>query len=425
MKVIILNKNFAPNSAYDKFTPEFSIDNGMMKVSELKKCPENEFYYTEQNKLDIKNLEMDFRKILDSGIICPNHDPIHVCPKTKIIWSGHNRLQAAIQAGAKYVYVKYAHYVYDKNDLNESQIKEILQDYNKLKRNEQGLHNLYLKILSLKVDGKVNKKKREKFAKDWNVDSRDVNTLLRIDTISDLRKRQRVIRNLDKSIALFKDLSKEIASAKKKNPKKPKKIFPWIRYNLKHPSHLLDSLKETDRKMNIEMSLTDSRTKKEHKKHWGQKAITPLVSHTVNDSHCTTMRLHGGIGINCEMESAPLNSDDKKEQYDFDLYFPMLKKHGFDYEVEIKAKSDKTEKNCFVFGPGGSRIETPKPYIFVQYNKEMTTYYMIFAMITGKDVKSGGLDINKYLKNHKENVDYILVHGKINENTNEITGETL
>ena len=50
MKVIILNKNFAPNSAYDKpFTPLFKIKNGMMKVSELKKCPENEFYYTKQN----------------------------------------------------------------------------------------------------------------------------------------------------------------------------------------------------------------------------------------------------------------------------------------------------------------------------------------------------------------------------------------
>ena len=53
MKVIILNKNFAPNSAYDKpFTPLFKIKNGMMKVSELKKCPENEFYYTEELYLE-------------------------------------------------------------------------------------------------------------------------------------------------------------------------------------------------------------------------------------------------------------------------------------------------------------------------------------------------------------------------------------
>ena len=36
-------------------------------------------------------------------------------------------------------------------------------------------------------------------------------------------------------------------------------------------------------------------------------------------------------------------------------------------------------------------------------------------MITGKDVKSGALDINKYIKNHIQDEDYILVHGNINE----------
>ena len=41
---------------------------------------------------------------------------------------------------------------------------------------------------------------------------------------------------------------------------------------------------------------------------------------------------------------------------------------------------------------------------------------MIYAMITKKDIRSGALDINKYIKNHKQNEDYILVHGKINEN---------
>jgi hypothetical protein len=113
------------------------------------------------------------------------------------------------------------------------------------------------------------------------------------------------------------------------------------------------------------------------------------------------------------MESAPLNSDDKKEQYDFDLYFPALKRHDFDYELEVKSKSDKTEKDCFVFGPGGSRIETPKPYIFAEYNKEMTKFYLVFAMILGKDVKSGAFDINKYINSHKENEDFIVVHGEV------------
>ena len=48
--------------------------------------------------------------------------------------------------------------------------------------------------------------------------------------------------------------------------------------------------------------------------------------------------------------------------------------------------------------------------------RDMECFYMIYAMITKKDIRSGALDINKYIKNHKQNEDYILVHGKINEN---------
>ena len=123
------------------------------------------------------------------------------------------------------------------------------------------------------------------------------------------------------------------------------------------------------------------------------------------------MRLQDTIGRGCEMESQPLNSD--KEQYDFDLYYPRLERLGYDYKEEVKSKASDTELPVFVFGPGGSRIEKPQPYIFFEYSRDMKTFYLIYAMITGKDVKSGQLDINKYLNNHVEDKDYILVHGKI------------
>lgn len=412
----ILNKSFNPDSSYDMFEPTFIIKDNKMKVSELKKCPENEFYYTEQNEKDIENLVRDYKDRMSKGAEFVNTDAIHVCPKTKIIWSGHNRFEAAIRADAKYVRVCYADYVYDKRDLNETQIKEILQHFNKLKRNEQGLSNLFLKIESISTNGKLTKKQKDKFCEDWNLHIQDLNALISINTIPDKRKRNKVIKDLDNLIPTTKELKKVILLAKQKKPKKPKKFFPWVRYYLKHPYLLKETLLETVLKMKVEMLLTDSRTSRPHKKHWGQKAITPLVSHTINDSHCATERLHGTIGKKCEMESAPLNSDDKKEQYDFDLYFPALKRHGFDYELEVKSKSDKTEKDCFVFGPGGSRIETPKPYIFVEYNKEMTKFYLMFAMILGKDIKSSAFDINKYINSHKENKDFILVHGEVEDN---------
>lgn len=409
----ILNCRFNPDSSYTMFKPSFKIKDNIMKVSELKKCPENKFYYTEQNEKDIENLVIDYKDRMSLKVKIPNTDAIHICPKTKTIWSGHNRFEAAIRAGAKYVRVCYADYVYDKSDLNETQIKEVLQHYNKLKRNEQGLSNLFLKIESISTNGKLTKKQKDKFCKHWNLHIQDLNTLISINTISDKRKRNKVIKNLDSIIPTTKELKKVILLAKQKKPKKPKNFFPWVKYYLKHSNLLKETLLETVRKMQVEMLLTDSRTGRPHKKHWGQKAITPLVSHTINDSHCTTERLHGTIGKKCEMESAPLNSDDKKEQYDFDLYFPALKRHDFDYELEVKSKSDKTEKDCFVFGPGGSRIETPKPYIFAEYNKEMTKFYLVFAMILGKDVKSGAFDINKYINSHKENEDFIVVHGEV------------
>ena len=204
-----------------------------------------------------------------------------------------------------------------------------------------------------------------------------------------------------------------IREANKKKIKPPKHYFPWIKFYKKYPDLLKDTLKETIVKMRVEMLLKDSRNGKEHKKHWGPKAITPLVSHTTNDSHCATMRLQDTIGRGCEMESKPLNSD--KEQYDFDLYYPRLKRLGYDYKEEVKSKASNTELPVFVFGQGSSRIEKPQPYIFIQYSRDMQNFYMMYAMITGKDVRSGGLDINKYIRNHVQDEDYINVHGRINE----------
>ena len=411
-KIIILNKNFNPESKYDSVTPSFKINNGRMLVSELKPCPENKFYSTKQNEEDILAIQKDFEHLKSSGIECPNHEDIIVCPKTKIVWSGHNRLQAAIQAGIKYVNVMYAHYVYDRNDLNDSQIKKILQYYNKLKRNEQGLGNLWIKLESIMVNGKISRKEKEEFCQDWRIHPTDFNILNSINNIPDGRVRKRIIRSLDsKKRPSFKELGKDIRLAKLKKIKPPKHYFPWIKHHKKYPDLLKDTLKETVRKMRVEVLLKDSRTNKEHKKYWGPKAITPLVSHTTNDSHCTTMRLQDTIGRGCEMESQPLNS--AKEQYDFDLYYPRLARLGYDHKEEVKAKASDTELPVFVFGPGAERIAYPQPYIFKEYSRDMKTFYLIYAMITGEDVKSGQLDINKYLNNHVEDKDYILVHGKI------------
>jgi len=411
-KIIILNKDFNPESKYDVFTPSFKIINGKMLVSELKPCPENKFYSTKQNEEDILKIQKDFEHRKSLGIECPNYDDIIVCPKTKTVWSGHNRLEGAKRAESKYVNAKYANYVYDRNDLNDTQIKKILQSYNTLKRNEQGLGNLWIKLESIMVNGKISQKEKEEFCDDWDIHPYDFNTLKSINSIPDGRVKGKIIRNLDsKKIPHFKELGKVIKEAKEKKIKPPKHYFPWIKFHKKYPDLLKDTLKETVRKMRIEMLLKDSRTNKEHKKYWGPKAITPLVSHTTNDSHCTTMRLQDTIGRGCEMESKPFNS--AKEQYDFDLYYPRLARLGYDHKEEVKAKASDTEKPVFVFGLGASRIAYPQPYIFKEYSRDMKTFYLIYAMITGKDVKSGQLDINKYLDNHVEDKDYILVHGKI------------
>lgn len=413
MKIRILNIDYNPESKYKLFTPTYKIKNGRMLVSELKPCKENKFYFTKQNEKDIYSIQQDFGHKLSLGIECPNHEPIIICPKTKTVWSGHNRLEAAKRAGVKYVNVIYANYVYDRNDLNDSQIKKILQSYNKFKRNEQGLGNLWIKLESIMINKKVSSKEKEQFCQDWRIHNADFNTLKSIVSIEDGRVRNKIINNLDKEIPHFKELGKKIREAKLKKPKPPKHYFPWIKFYLKYPELLIDTLKETVMKMRVEMLLKDSRTNKEHKKHWGPKAITPLVSHTTNDSHCTTMKLQDTIGRGCEMESKPLNSD--KEQYDFDLYYPRLERLGYDYKEEVKSKASDTELPVFVFGPGGSRIEKPQPYVFIEYSRDMQSFYMMYAMITGKDVKSGALDINKYIKNHDEDEDYILVHGNINE----------
>ena len=135
MKIKILNKDFNPDSKYNWEVPSYKIKNGRMLVSELKPCKENKFYFTKQNEKDIYSIQQDFGHKLSLGIVCPNHEPIIICPKTKTVWSGHNRLEAAKRAGVKYVNVVYANYIYDRNDLNDSQIKKILQSYNKFKRN--------------------------------------------------------------------------------------------------------------------------------------------------------------------------------------------------------------------------------------------------------------------------------------------------
>ena len=413
MKIRILNIDYNPESKYKSFTPTYKIKNGRMLVSELKPCKENKFYFTKQNEKDIYSIQQDFGHKLSLGIECPNHEPIIICPKTKTVWSGHNRLEAAKRAGVKYVNVIYANYVYDKNDLNDSQIKKILQSYNKFKRNEQGLGNLWIKLESIMINKKVSQKEKEQFCQDWRIHNTDFNTLKSIVSIEDGRVRNKIINNLDKEIPHFKELGKKIREAKLKKPKPPKHYFPWIKFYLKYPELLIDTLKETVIKMRVEMLLKDSRTGDPHKESWGPKAITPLVSHTTNDSHCTTMKLQDTIGKGCEMESKPLNSD--KEVYDFDLYYPRLERLGYDYKEEVKSKASDTELPVFVFGPGGSRIEKPQPYVFIEYSRDMQSFYMVYAMITGKDVKSGALDINKYIKNHVQDEDYILVHGNINE----------
>ena len=155
MKIRILNIDYNPESKYISFTPRYKIINGRMPVSELKPCKENKFYFTKQNEKDIYSIQQDFEHKLSLGIECPNHEPIIICPKTKTVWSGHNRLEAAKRAGVKYVNVIYANYVYDRNDLNDSQIKKILQSYNKFKRNEQGLGNLWIKLESIMINKKV------------------------------------------------------------------------------------------------------------------------------------------------------------------------------------------------------------------------------------------------------------------------------
>ena len=414
MKIKILNKDFNPDSKYNWEVPSYKIKNGRMLVSELKPCKENKFYFTKQNEKDIYSIQQDFGHKLSLGIVSPNHEPIIICPKTKTVWSGHNRLEAAKRAGVKYVNVVYANYIYDRNDLNDSQIKKILQSYNKFKRNEQGLGNLWIKLESIMINGKVSSKEKEEFCQDWRIHPTDFNILKSIVSIKDKRTRNKIINNLDKEIPHFKELSKIIREAKRPKEIPPKHYFPWIKFYLKYPKLLLDTLKETVIKMRVEMLLKDSRTGDPHKESWGPKAITPLVSHTTNDSHCTTMKLQDTIGRGCEMESQPVSSD--KEQYDFDLFYPRLERLGYDYKEEVKSKASDTELPVFVFGPGGSRIEKPQPYIFIDYSRDMECFYMIYAMITKKDIRSGALDINKYIKNHKQNEDYILVHGKINEN---------
>jgi len=161
MKIRILNIVYNPDSKYISFTPRYKIINNRMLVSKLKPCKENKFYFTKQNEKDICSIQQDFEHKLSLGIECPNHEPIIICPKTMTVWSGHNRLEAAIRAGVKYVNVIYANYVYDRNDLNDSQIKKILQSFNKFKRNEQGLGNLWIKLESIMINKKVSSKEKK------------------------------------------------------------------------------------------------------------------------------------------------------------------------------------------------------------------------------------------------------------------------
>jgi hypothetical protein len=458
MKIKIYNYQYNTDgkSKYDWEEPTFDIGNGIIDLVRLTPCPDNDFYNKlEENENDIEAIMVTMEEILDvegpDAVV--NTERILVCPLTGTILSGHNRAEAAKRVGAKKVKVDYGKHVYDVEDLPEiGQREKMLWSYNATKRNEQSPNSLHLKLQGQMkteelfndegqcVERKVTIKPKDRkyFMDVWKISAKDFASIRSIETIPDPIKRQEVILamqgKLDKDkqkfygikgekLETFSLLSKAVAKAKEKEPETPDKLWPWIRYYLKHFDLLEDTLHHTVIKLIQEMGMTDDRMpEKISKNSWGPKAITPIASHTLNETHETTMQLYGGIGMHCEMESGPLVADDKKEILDFDLFFPKLRDRGFDYENEMKSKSEDTEVPAFIFQLGAARLHTKKCYHLLQYSKDMKRFYYIVAMIHKTDVKSGKLMINEYLENHEEGEDYIIVHGKIKDGI--IEGET-
>ena len=94
------------------------------------------------------------------------------------------------------------------------------------------------------INGKVSSKEKEEFCQDWRIHPTDFNILKSIVSIKDKRPRNKLINNLVKEIPHFKELSKIIREAKRPKEIPPKHYFPWIKFYLKYPKLLLDTLKD-------------------------------------------------------------------------------------------------------------------------------------------------------------------------------------
>ena len=398
--------------------PIFKIKNGTLPISILKKLknPHNiKSYISLDEKANVKSLTdgqnkddtFSMKKRLDDGLI-PNSEAIKICPVTGIIWSGHNRLDAGIEIKATEMKVEYAEHIFSKN-IPPSEVVKILQDYNVSgKRNEYSKSSILKKYKSLKVEkenetnetfsskSKVHRKSYREFLNTHNVNYKEINILLSIDTIKNIKIKEDLLKNInDKSYS-------EINKIVKNNNKKLKKIYNPNRFNfinyIKEKPKLVNDIRNIFAENILKMlnnfiyfdKVLNKNINRVTDKKYGMEtnAITTMLSHLCMSTTCTAFRYSG---LECNTAAAATNTPD--------IQFTILTKQAkainenFDMEkIEIKAANYNTSlSDTKIYGGPGFASIPPHEYIMPIFNADFSKIFMMITTLTKDDVKREGM----------------------------------
>jgi hypothetical protein len=428
-----------------KFNYVPSIAGTVVSIDKIKPNPWNEIFYPkEQEERNIKVLVhgtdgsgnestcMVYR--IKKGRT-PNHEAIKVCPITGIIWSGHNRYWAAIEAGAKEVLVTYAVEIYSE-DIPQTLMLEILHQYNNGKRSEFTLIRQVEKVMAtvnvvekqFNVIYKKNMKKKtkEKFEKFFQplLDSFNEKKMSYIKNLILIGQQPEKIKN-----KIFEDITegrlaltqalKDLRVVQKKpyiyNPNRFNFLNHYDNHNIAFQRKALDYITqardayfnnmviktEDGNPFNI---ITDPLNGNEKPKK------TAVLSDVVMSIFS---KIYNELGIEAITAGTATNSAD--------IQFPkltaiarLLNKNYPAEEIEVKAAVFKNGNAIFFGGPDMKKHI--KDYLIAVFNEDHSQIFLCMTTINGPiDVKSGSkdkttMDLCTILQNHKKDIRFILGH---------------
>ena len=385
----------------------------VVNVADLTPHPSNvKLYPPEVHEEDVKKIAETYSKEMEKTGI-PNYNPIEICAKAGVIFSGHSRFLAAKRIGEEYLRVKLSDTVYDPTRPEIEQIN-ILQSYNEDdgKRNESlptTAVNVFRVMENAHFDeyrDKIKAAERNAFALGRSIDKDDFFAYLKIDKYdTDLLRKV-----CDPNDPTSFTEAKKIVNKGNKKPKKPVDPNKFNKYNymIENPEIgnyiMVESLKYLDALENLKCGGILPFFEGDHS--WEPNQKTGIIS---NVFMTTASQAFDKSGITAR-------TPNKGGQPD--ISFPTKSRTGYEPDkLEIKAASWNKMGTKFYCSPF-IRTMNPVDHLLVVHNEQYNKWLVLMTVLNPGDWSGGQKDatvsLQQWYDNHYKNTnEYIFLAGNI------------